>query len=172
MFRITGVICVLCGCLGVGYHMVMREKQRIVHLRELCRIIRRMQAEMRYGKRTISEICEILSECGEEDYRKCFGQIRGKMLLRKGDAMEKLWEQETRQCLDTAPLREDEKSILIRLPECLGMQDAGMQADSMQQFLELLERRLVHAQEEYDGKAKVIWSISTLSGVLITVVLL
>ncbi len=172
MLKITGVMCVLGGCFGLGCARIRTEQLRIRHLREVLRIVKRIQDEMSYGKRTIPEICEVLSTCVEEPYRKSFWQIREEMLGRQGRSIAEIWEEAMRECFCDVPLREDEKKILLDIPEYLGMQEECIQAESIVQFRELLERRLRQAEEGYDGKVRVIFSLSVLAGVFVVVILL
>ncbi len=172
MLKITGVICVLAGCLGAGFQRIAQEQQRLEHLREILRIVKRIEDEMRYGKRTVPEICAVLSGCGGERYRSCFLEIYERLMQRQGGAMEEIWRESMQKCFCDVPLREDEKALLMQIPDCLGMQDECTQASSIVQFRELVERRLRQAEDEYDGKRKMIWSVSALAGIFLVVILI
>ena len=86
--------------------------------------------------------------------------------------MEEIWRESMQKCFCDVPLREDEKALLMQIPDCLGMQDECTQASSIVQFRELVERRLRQAEDEYDGKRKMIWSVSALAGIFLVVILI
>lgn len=172
MLKITGVILIIAGCLGAGRGRTMQEKQRIWYLRELLHILKRIEAEIRYGKRTMPEICALLSEQGKGGFRDCFCRIYERLQQKEGIAMERIWKEEVKKCFSNLPLREEEGEILLAIPSALGMAEADIQAEQMQQFSEQLERRLRLAEEEYEGKTKMIWSVSALAGAFLVIILL
>lgn len=86
--------------------------------------------------------------------------------------MERIWKEEVKKCFSNLPLREEEGEILLAIPSALGMAEADIQAEQMQQFSEQLERRLRLAEEEYEGKTKMIWSVSALAGAFLVIILL
>lgn len=172
MFKLLGIVCVLGGCVGWGYEKVREEKSRVQHLREIILIIRRIQDEMKYGKRTLPEICAILASSGEERYRVCFGAIYERLLRRDGVGIEQIWEEQTRKCLEDITLVTEEKDVLCKLPQKLGMQEEKLQAANIGQSLDMMERRLGEAEEAYSGKSKMILSVSALAGLFIVILLL
>lgn len=172
MFKLLGSICILCGCIGWGYGKAGEEKSRVFHLREIIRIIKRIQSEMAYGKRTLPEICAILASCGDERYRACFGRIYEELLKLSGVSAEQIWKKETVQCLAGIPLPSEEKDVLINLMQNLGMQEEKIQASNIGQSLDMMERRLRQAEEACAGKTKMILSISALAGMFLVILLL
>lgn len=172
MFKIVGILCILLGCAGLGTNQIREEQSRVQHLRELIRIIRRIQDEISYGKHTLPEICLILSEYCHASYRPYFRQVYEQMNQGNGVSFERIWEQQMRQCMHSAPLSEEEKDILRSLPKNLGMQEEKLQAENIGQSMELLVRKCRKAEDAYENKARMILSVSVLAGVFLTVLLL
>ena len=82
MFKLAGFLCIMIGCIGWGEAKIREEKSRVWHLRELMRIIRRIQDEIQYGKHTLPEICLILAEYSDIWYKcKCEGYLKEQKLL-------------------------------------------------------------------------------------------
>ena len=69
MFKLAGILLLMAGCAGLGFERVAEEKRRINELREMRRMIVRMQDEMLYGKRTLPEICLLFGQCMKVPYR-------------------------------------------------------------------------------------------------------
>lgn len=172
MLKLIGSLCILAGCVGWGGSRIGEEKSRIRHLRELIRIIRRIQSEISYGKHTLPEICLILSENCHTPFRECFRGI----CERNGDGdagcLEQIWTQEMTQGLRTARLQEDEKEILRTLPQNLGMQEEKYQAENIGQSMDLLTRKCRQAEEAFENRSRVIFSLSILTGVFLVILFL
>lgn len=172
MLKLGGILCILVGCIGWGGSKISEEKCRIRYLREMIRIIKRIQNEISYGKHTLPEICLILSEYSDVLYRPYFQRIYEHMGRENGTSLTQVWEQQIGQCLREAPLSEEEKGILKDIPQSLGLLEENQQAESIGQSMELLIRTCTKAEENYENKSKMIFSISVLAGVFLTILLL
>ncbi|MCD7725546.1 MAG: stage III sporulation protein AB [Clostridiales bacterium] len=172
MFKLIGFLCIMVGCMGWGEGMVREEKNRVRHLGELIRIIGRIQDEMRYGKRTLPEICLILSEYGDSWYADHFRQMYEQLRRQEGTDLESVWGRQMELCFQGVPLHEEEKDVLRRLPEKLGLQEETLQAAAIGQSVDMLVRKCRQAEEAYAGKVKVIRSVSILTGLFLTILLI
>ena len=172
MFKVVGIVCILVGCTGWGINRITEERSRVQHLREMIRIIRRIQDEISYGKHTLPEICLVLSEYCGALYQPYFKQVYEQMNQGNGASFDRIWEQQMGQCLRSAPLSEEEKDILRNLPQNLGMQEEKLQAENIGQSMELLARKCRKAEDAYENKARMILSVSVLAGVFLMILLL
>lgn len=172
MFKLAGILCILAGCVGWGAGKIGEEKNRIWHLKELIRIIKRIQDEICYGKHTMPEICLTLSECCDMPYQAYFKQVYEQMGQERGICLDQIWEEQAAQWLKGIPLSEEEKSILKDLPRNLGVQEEKRQAESIGQSVDYLVRRCRQAEDGYDNKSRMILSVSILTGVFLTILLL
>ena len=172
MFKITGIIFILVGCVGYGIERTGREHNRVEHLREMIRIIRRIQDEISYGKHTLPEVCLILSEHSSDFYRPFFRRIYEQANQGNGAPFGSVWEQQMRLCLQNTPLTEEEKDILRNLPQSLGMQDEKLQAENIGRSMDLLGRKCQKAEDAYENKARMILSVSLLTGVFLIILLI
>lgn len=172
MFKLIGFFCILAGCIGWGINKIAEEQSRIRHLRELIRIIKRMQDEISYGKHTLPEICLILSEYCDVLYQPYFYQIYEHINQCGGAGVDQVWEEQMRGCLQEAPLTKEEKDILINLPRSLGLQEEKLQAQSIGQSMDLLNRTCRQAEDAYENRAKMLLGVSVLAGVFLTILLL
>ena len=172
MLKLTGCLCILAGCIGWGVGRIRDEKSRIRHLQDLIRIIKRIQNEISYGRHTLPEICLILSECCKASYGECFRMIYERVEQQDGSCLEEIWEEEMRRFLRRVCLQEEEREILIGLPQELGIQEEKYQAESIGQSMDLLLRKCRQAEDSYENKSRVIFSLSILTGVFSTILLL
>ena len=172
MLKIAGCLCILAGCIGWGAGRIRDEKSRIWHLQEMIRIINRIRNEISYGRHTIPEICLILSEYCKASYGECFKAIYERTQQQDDSCLERIWQEEMTRSLGKARLQEEEKEILIGLPQNLGIQEEKYQAESIGQSLDLLLRKCRQAEDAYENKSRVIFSLSILTGVFLTILLL
>lgn len=171
MLKLAGILCILAGCMGMGGDRIREEKNRVRHLQELIRIMKRIQNEIGYGKHTLPEICLILSEHCYEPYRKYFRAIYEQTRQQGGGRLDRVWEQQIRLCLQNAPLQEEEKEILYSLLRNTGIQEETYQAESMGQSMDLLTRKCRQAEDAYENKSRMIFSLSILAGVFLVILL-
>lgn len=172
MYRLAGVFCIVAGCIGWGNRKIGQERDRIRHLRLLCQIFGQMQSEIAYGKRTLPEICLLLTAVKEETYSACFGRIYERCTAGDGTGLPKVWEEEFRSCLARLPLREDERETVMALPELLCLQEGERQAVRVGQAETFLKERYRRAEEAYENRSKMIRSVSILTGLLLSILLL
>lgn len=169
MLKLAGIIILMFGCIGLGIDKVSEEKRRIRELREIRNIVVRIQNEMVYGKRTLPEICIILSRNVIEPYSSAFLQVFQRLEENDGIILENIWKEQLKSCMKDMPLEEDEKNILISLPEHLGIMDSAMQAADIGQSLDMLTSHITKTETEYENKAKVIMSVSVMAGLFLTI---
>lgn len=172
MLKLAGMFCILAGCIGWGGSKIREERCRVEHLRELIRIIKRIQNEISYGKHTLPEICLILSEYSDVLYQPYFKRVYEQMKEGNGICLTQVWQLQMDQCMKGVPLLKEEKNILINLPQNLGMSEEKQQAESIGQSLDLLTRRCRQAEDAYDNKSRMIFSVSLLAGIFLIILFL
>lgn len=169
MLKLAGIIILMFGCVGLGIDKVSEEKRRIRELREIRNMVVRIQSEMVYGKRTLPEICIILSRSAIEPYSSAFLQVFRRLEENDGTILENIWKEQLKSCMKDMPLEEEEKNILISLPEHIGIMDSAMQAADIGQSLDMLTSHIVKTETEYENKAKVIMSVSVMAGLFLAI---
>ncbi len=170
--KAAGAACILAGSIGLGILRAAQERRRIAYLREILLIVRRMQDEIVYGKHTLPEICLILADCAGPLYRGCFRAIYDLAGQEGGVSLPCLWEEQIMLVQEDAPLSGEEKEFLLHLPNCLGLREEKQQAKSIGRCEEYAFTSCRRAEEAYGNKKKVIFSVSVLAGLLLTVLLL
>ncbi len=172
MYKLIGILCILAGCVGWGSARVGQEKDRVRNLRALFHILGQMRSEISYGKHTLPEICLLLAELNDKCYKACFVRVYERTREENGGDFPEVWEEEMRACLAGLPLREDERETVAGLPKTLSFQEEGGQSGRIGQAEEFLEGRYRQAEETYENRAKMIRSISILTGLLLAILLL
>lgn len=172
MFKIAGILLLMTGCTGLGINKVIEEKRRIHGLREIRRMVIRIQNEMIYGKRTLPEICLLFADCMEEPFKGAFLNIFNRLEENDGCVLENIWKEKLGRCMSDMPLKEDEKEVLLMLPVHPATLDETMQAVNIGQSLDLIEERIRKAEAGYENKSRVIMSISVMAGIFLVILFL
>ena len=172
MFKLTGILLLMAGCCGLGINRVAEAKQRIRELREIRRMVIRIQSEMVYGKRALPEICQLFGQCMEEPYRTAFLTIFRKLEENDGTDLNRIWMEQMEDCMKNLPLLKEEKDILRNMPEYLGVLDERQQAADIGQSLDFLTAHIAQAEAGYENQARVIMSISVMAGIFLVILLL
>lgn len=172
MLKLAGILLLMAGCSGLGINRVAEEKRRIRELREIRRMVVRIQNEMTYGKRALPEICLLFGQCMEEPYRTAFLTIFQKLEENDGSGLSIIWKEQLELCMHDLPLQREEKDILCAMPEYLGILDEKQQAVDIGQSLDFLSAHIAQAENAYENRARVIMSISIMAGIFIVILLL
>ncbi len=172
MLKLAGMILLMTGCVGFGINKVSEEKRRIRELREIKRMVLRVRSEIVYGKRTLPEICLLLGQYAKEPYSQAFSRIFQRMEKNDGSVLPDVWKEELGLCMKGLPLKEEEKEVILSLPDRSGIMDENGQADNTGQSLDMIDERIRRAESEFEGKSRVILSISVMSGFFIIILLL
>lgn len=172
MFKLAGILLLMTGCCGLGINRVAEAKQRIRELREIRRMVIRIQSEMVYGKRALPEICLLFSQCMEEPYRTAFYSIFRELEENDGTDLSGIWKEQMEECMKNLPLWEEEKDILRNMPEYLGIMDEKQQAANIGQSLDFLSAHIARAEAGYENQARVTMSISVMAGIFLVILLL
>ena len=74
--------------------------------------------------------------------------------------------------MQSVSLQKEEQEILRNLPQNLGLQEEKYQAESIGQSMDLLIRKCRQAEDAYENKSRVIFSLSILTGVFLVILVL
>lgn len=171
MYKAIGIICILIGCVGWGNLRVRQERERIMHLRIMYRILERIRTEIAYGKHTLPEICLILTEINDMCYGDCFRHIY-EAASEGGSGLPELWKAEFQDFFAGQPIQEEERNAFAGLPDRLGFQEETGQAENIGQMAAFFLQRGRQAEENCENRTKMIRSVSILAGLLLTIWLL
>ncbi len=171
-FKAAGAVCILAGSAGWGMAWIREERRRVEYLREILCAVRRMKDEIAYGKRTLPELSLLLSECCGPLYCGCFRNIYELAGREEGASIARIWEEQLTTCQQEAPLSGEEKAVLACLPRQLGMQEEKQQARNIGRYEEFILESCRRTERAYADKTKMIFSVSVLAGVFLTILLL
>lgn len=171
MYRVFGLIMVVAGCSGYGLCLVSREKLRCSQLREVIHILHRFECEIRNGKRTIEDICFLLSSSEPEEYGRFFRKVYNLRRKMPGASFQYIWDEEMRNDMERLVLRKEEMDVIYDLPGKILQTNKELQLLEMIQICNYLEERLACANKELKERGKVIMSMSVLTGIFLVIVL-
>lgn len=165
MVRWIGYICILVGCIGIGWYKSEELKKREHELQELQQIFSALQKEMEYTRIPIGEILKTISCKTSETYR-CWLEILSKQCSEKGhQTFEMMWK-ESMKHLEESRLTREEFADLKQLGGRL------QQPEAIALFLERLEYCMQSTRRENETKRKLYKSFGVMAGVFLVILLL
>ena len=169
--KVIGYFFVLAGCSGLGLWYSAQMLKRVVHMREMIRILDIVKSEMKYNHGTLPECCERISEKAKEPYAECFQKINNCFQAGSGMEFDRICKENLQESLQNLPLKE-ERDVFVRCFSDIGYGDIWMQHQTMERGKQELQGILDAEEEELKKRSKLAISLGAMSGILLVLILL
>ncbi|MGN0160386.1 MAG: stage III sporulation protein AB [Lachnospiraceae bacterium] len=168
MVKIIGLICVLCACTMMGFHLAQRMKIRLEMMIQIRFVLEEICSNAVYGHELLPEIILSLIHKNHgiiKDWLEILSQ-----LLREMD-FGLAWKQ-SMSALKGNILREKD----IEVVELFGVQimnrDSKRLQEVVQVYVNTIEEYIGFCREEYASKARLYQSLGILGGVFIVIIII
>lgn len=169
--KITGVLFVLAGGIGGGWHFAARKKQRIDVLQELEQALLLLYGDIDYAAGDMVETLEGLA--GKTKYFSSFFHGVSCRLDRKcGQPLWKMWQEEMERSSAKNLLAPGDCELWKELGLHLGALDRQTQLHTLKLLQERLQQRIREADQEYRSQARVCRVLGVTVGVFAIILLL
>lgn len=128
-------------------------------------------SEIRYGKSTLPECCNHIAGHLAEPYGSCFVRIYDRMRENTGIVFGQVFREEMKGCLDSLPLKYEDKNRFLLLFPDNGFEDESMQIRTIEQNKELLQHTITALERENTEKCRMAVGLGAMSGLLLIIVL-
>ena len=171
MLKAAGVVLVLFGCGGLGWHTVLRYAVRIRMLAEFEQTLQYLYGEIEYSGCDMIELVERLAL--RQGYFEVLWENMG-VCLRSydGQGFSYHWKRELKKVEEIGCLKNGDKELFYAVGENLGNMDRQTQLHTLEIFQKRLQGILAQARQEYREKAKVSGIVWITAGLFLTLVLL
>ncbi len=169
--KIIGYLFVLAGSSGLGLWYSMQMQKRILHIKEMIRILDMVISEIHYSHSTLPECCERVGEKAVEPYGRIFSGICDGIRGDCGAGFDRISEQFLRRGLQKLPLKE-EREVFIRCFSDVGYGDGWMQYQIIERGRKELQGILGTEEEDLRKRSKMAVALGTMSGILLVLILL
>lgn len=172
MLKATGAGLLLLGTWGFAYSICREQKRLLLLLKEIREMYRLMQNEISYTALPLPEIFVSVSKKLKAPFDELLLAISREMDREKGEDFSKVWKDEMEKKLTEISMKGPCPELLLRFPDCIGMNESEGQARAMDRYIEELDRMIRETEEEEKSKNKVIMSLGIAAGLLMVVILL
>lgn len=175
MLKLLGGILVLLSCGIFGICMAEEKKRQLQSLKEIRQFFMLLSGEIRYGGTTLSEA--IKGAAGKQKknqscLREAFAGIAVKMEGKKAGSFFEIWREELQDRAKEAALSGRSLEQLLRIGENLGGLDRETQLNSLNCYLEELDREIIAEEKKIGEKVRLYRWLGALAGVFVWILLL
>lgn len=171
MLKFVGVVCVVCGCSGIGWYAVSRYATRIRVLQELEQALQFLYGEISYSACDMVELMGKLSLRGGA-FESFWKGIQELLLQHRGQPFLTYWKSQLTQIHGYQHLTGEDRSFIEKIGSNLGNLDRQTQLDTIQLFQKRLERTIGQAVNEFHGKAKISMVLGVTVGLFLAILLI
>lgn len=172
MLKVSGALLLLLGAAGFSFSICAEQKKKLILLKSIKEMYRLLQSEICYTALPLPEIFKAVGEKMETPLREALFSVSQSMALENGEDFLQVWEQKMKECLNGTSLAKQQKALLLKLPECMGMNNSTGQAEVLEKYIGELDRLIVQMEEEEKNKNKVIMSLGIAAGLFVVIILL
>lgn len=171
MLRITGCLLVITGSIGFARSICREGKNRLEMLKQMRGIFETMKYYITYQKAAIPEALWKLSDKSDDLISRAFREIYNRV-YEKGESLPIVWRQQMGAALMESPLSKEEKKLILDFPACLGFMEENAQAGAVDELLREIDLHIKELTEEQKNKNKMIMSLGTAVGALLSILLI
>ncbi len=172
MVKVFGVILMITGSTGFAACLCKEQRIQLFLLKEMKHMFQIIQEDIRYSGLPVFQIIKRTAGKIKEPYAKALEEISKALLKNNGEMLGEVWEREMNQVLGKHLLTEAQRKLLLEFPQSLGLWEREGQAKALTCYIEELEKWIMQTEKEEKDKNKVIMSLGTAGGILLSVLLL
>ncbi len=171
MVKLLGIFFLVTGSTGFAFCLCMERKWQLLLLKEIKQLFLMMQREIRYTGLPVTEIMRGMANKLNTPFREAFERMGTNLTWEEGNNLNEVWKREMHGILIDLPLKEHQKQLLLDFPNLMGVMERDGQADALNGCMEELDKWILQAEKEEKDKNKLIMSLGTATGVLLSVLL-
>ena len=168
-YKMIGAVLVIVGCGGFGFSLAAAQLREEAHLRQLVRMLKFMQRELRFHLTPLPELCRQAAGEGK-------GQLRAVMQYLAME-LETQAQPDVASCMRASLVRAGElnrrtKRLLTRLGRCLGRFDLDGQLEGLEEILDACREQLQDLQSEKATRLKSYRTLGLCTGAALAILFL
>lgn len=172
MSKILGAVCLLLGAAGFAWSICTEQKRKLLFLKNMKEMYLLLQSEIGYTALPLPEVFRIVGEKMQPPFGEKLLTVSSHMTLERGEDFSDIWNHVMSQCLREISLTDSQEELLLKFPQCLGMNEKLGQANALERYIEELNRSILQMEEGKKNKNKVIMSLGIAAGLFMVIILL
>lgn len=171
MLRLAGALLLCGGSLGYGLLTRYGLRLRIRQLRQAQEALRLIESEVSYGKAPLALACRTAGSRAAQPYAAFLCRVYEESRENAGTEFPCIWQRQLDAIRPRLQLSAGEIGLLKDLGACSGYADGRMQAASLRQTREELERQICAAEQESAGRGRSAPFLAAAAGMMLTLLL-
>ena len=168
-YKWIGAVLVIVGCGGFGFSLAATQLREESNLRQLIRMLKFMERELRYRLTPLPQLCRQASGEGKGAVRDVMKQL--------ATELERQEQPDVSSCMRMAMERSGELSrrmrrLLSRLGRCLGRFDIEGQLEGLEEILDACREQLKDLQSEKRTRLKSYRTLGLCTGAALVILFL
>ncbi len=167
ILKACGILCILSGSIGFSYSFIHNMKNAIRLKRELIRMLRLMDGEIRHRNLNLPECFSITADRLSSPVSDFLKELCTAIKRHEGVTLPKLWGEKA--SLYFPPM---ELTQLCKFGEELGFHDQSMQLSAIRQYEILLQAEINETEKKMSETGRIYSALGVLGGVFIVIILI
>ncbi len=172
MIKLLGVLLLMLGSVGFSASLCGEKKKQRMQLMEMKRMFLIIQEDIRYSGLTMPLILQKTAKKMKEPFGRTLLEISNILSNNDGMQLSEVWETEMTSLIKDFSLSKKQQELLLAFPKSLGFWEREGQAKALSFYIEETDKWIIQLEMEEKDKNKVIMSLGTAAGILLSVLLL
>lgn len=172
MLKMIGAFLLTGGCIGYGLSLNITMRRAEAEMKEFIYIFQMMKSDISYRKETLPQAC---CHTGKKVGKK-IGEFLLKAAMKTEQEREHSfayhWKREGEQYFKDSVLPKAEQKLILNFPEYTGFSDEQMQITVLEEFISELSDKRADMDICMKDRQRVVMGLSTVSGLVLTILLL
>ena len=172
MVKLFGVFFLIFGAVGFSACLCREVKSRLIFLKEMKNMFLLIQSQIQYGGIPINRILQEMTGKMQAPLCEVLQKISERLFAEDGEEFASVWNEEMEAVFISYALTKEQKALLLRFPEVLGAFNREGQAQSLYRYIDELDKWIEQGEKEEKDRNKIIMSLGTAAGILLSILLL
>lgn len=172
MFKILGIILILCSTTSFGLYKKFQFQKRVKNLEKSIFMLKIMERELGFNCPKTLELIKLLSKKLETPLDKIFFEMYQNTKNSNLHKIDDIWRESFEKFADLACFSKEDIEILSNISSILGKYDANEQIISLNYFEKLLEENLILAKKISNDNGNITQTVAICIGIIISIILI
>lgn len=167
--KLSGVLCIMGGCCGMGYMMCRGLSQRVKALSELRVLVMHMGGEVRCMAEPLPALLSRTAGNAGPAFAPFFSGVSIDLSQSTGKTLSVVWSENVDRHLSDGPLKPTDLEMIKKLGDTLGSHDTKMQLAFFDLFTGELQTTIDMLNSDMGRQKKVLGGLWVLGGVFLVI---
>lgn len=172
MLKVTGILLLIVGSVGVSMDKIHTDTIKIQHLKQIRDLIVYLIGEISHTHLPIPDVCEEYADKAEGELKDVLQKITQKYKENPGQSFQTVWNDILSEVLKTRKEYVEAGKLLLLLSKAFGYTNIHVQIAQLEQYFRELETRIAQKEKKFQDSKKLILCFGIMSGLFVSILLL